>query len=162
MILEEFDKIHKASIILIVSLFLCMIWYVIPSDWTWTFPYYDNFTGSFSRHPSEPKTYYVQDMIYYVVSSFRPVLYIWAFTLVGNNMKMPIIGNIWYYYALTDVLLTLNLILAFNTTPIGIGLFGGVSAIQLWYRYYSSLCCFAKLLYFTVICNKYFYLLFSM
>jgi len=141
--IEKFNKVMIASMVLIPTIFLCMVWYFIPEDWTYSFPFFDNTTWKPSLNPETYRTYKVKVLTQPFIDQWIAIPYVLA-ALIGGWMKLPIrikfnvrgfkidrikfnfkgfkfdktfIYELWFGYGLWVVIQTTDYLLTFRQTP---------------------------------------------
>ena len=116
---QRFHDIKKASIIMMVSLILPHTWNLIPSDFIWTFWFFDNSTNGYSFDPSEYRSYPFNAIIPFYQFIFMVPLYIYCRGLV-HQMHVTIKGiniDVWFLYSFYFGLQAIHLMLAFLQFP---------------------------------------------
>jgi hypothetical protein len=101
----------KATVLLMVSLFLPLIWRIFPYESEWTFPFFDDACDCFSFNPKETRTYYFVDILPYYSSFILVPIYIYTRGLIP---QMKVFGiNLWSVHFVYFSLQALDLFLAF-------------------------------------------------
>jgi hypothetical protein len=121
---NDLNKIQKTSILLIVSLFLPLGWYLIPEGYVYPFPLFE-------------KQYPLRDIYPYFSQYLVTCIYVLAFNIVSKELlRNPIIGYLWYYYAIFEALKFIDFVLVFHQTPFRTTSCFIILSVTLYHLYY--------------------------
>lgn len=145
----HYNEIQKASIIIILGLFLCLVHKYIPKDIIYTFPFLDTTGGyedwCFSFNPEKPLTHPLRSTISILLDGIFVILYIPAIRIVGD-MRFPISipyfrvfnYDIWTGLVLFEVLKRVDLILSYRHLPFRTWAILFLIIAQLYYLHYAE------------------------
>lgn len=137
----EYNKILIASILLITSLFFCLVWEEFQDKSVdYTFPYVDISNGQRSPiatlNPSVYKTIPLFVILPFLVAEWMPFVYIGIFLSIGR-MPLPYIKDVWIFYLVAEFLKGADFMLTFRTTPFRVTMLLLAIVVQAWYCIYS-------------------------